>query len=127
MEQGILSREQGIHFLDQGIAQWFGRRFNARARIPLHKFDFLGYTFRPRKSKNRQGEYFVSFSPAVSDKAATAIRRTMRLWALHQRSDKSPEDLAGIVNPALRGWINYYGRFHRNTQRSIPCTGKAAR
>ena len=32
MEQGILSREQGVHFLDQGIAQWFGCRFNARAR-----------------------------------------------------------------------------------------------
>jgi len=30
MEQGILSREQGIHFLDQGIAQWFGRGVSAR-------------------------------------------------------------------------------------------------
>ena len=85
-----------------------------RGDYPLHKFDFLGYTFRPRKSKNRRGEYFVSFSPAVSNKAATAIRRTMRRWALHQRSDKSLEDLAGIVNPALRGWINYYGRFYKS-------------
>lgn len=78
------------------------------------KFDFLGYTFRPRKSKNRRGEYFVSFSPAVSNEAATAIRRTMRRWGLHQRSDKSLEDLAAIVNPALRGWINYYGRFYKS-------------
>lgn len=85
-----------------------------RGDYPRHKFDFLGYTFRPRKSKNRRGEYFVSFSPAVSNKAATAIRRTMRRWALHQRSDKSLEDLAGIVNPALRGWINYYGRFYKS-------------
>jgi len=85
-----------------------------RGDYPLHKFAFLGYTFRPRKSKNRWGEYFVSFSPAVSNKAATAIRRTMRRWALHQRSDKSLEDLAGMVNPALRGWINYYGRFYKS-------------
>ena len=28
-------------------------------------FDFLGYTFRPRLSKNRFGKHFVNFSPAV--------------------------------------------------------------
>jgi RNA-directed DNA polymerase len=38
------------------------------------KFDFLGYTFRPRKSKNRWGKLFVNFSPAISDRAAKAIR-----------------------------------------------------
>ncbi len=40
MEQRILSREQGIVFLDQGIAQWFGRRFNAeRMSKPLWQPD----------------------------------------------------------------------------------------
>jgi RNA-directed DNA polymerase len=34
------------------------------------KFDFLGYTFRPRRAKNRRGKFFVSFLPAISDKAA---------------------------------------------------------
>ena len=38
-------------------------------------FDFLGYTFQPRRAKNRWGRYFVSFLPAISTKAATAIRR----------------------------------------------------
>jgi len=28
------------------------------------KFDFLGYTFQPRRAKNRWGRYFVSFLPA---------------------------------------------------------------
>ena len=27
-------------------------------------------------------------------------------------SDKSVKDLAGIFNPVIRGWINYYGRFY---------------
>src|SRR6516225_9418184 len=35
------------------------------------KFDFLGYTFQPRRSKNRKGKFFINFSPAVSNKAAT--------------------------------------------------------
>ena len=36
---------------------------------PNESFDFLGYTFRARRSKNRWGEYFVNFSPAVSNQA----------------------------------------------------------
>ena len=28
-------------------------------------FDFLGYTFQPRRAKNRWGRYFVSFLPAI--------------------------------------------------------------
>lgn len=37
-------------------------------------FDFLGYTFRPRRSKNRWGKYLINFSPAMSTKAGKAIR-----------------------------------------------------
>src|SRR4051794_41939122 len=43
-------------------------------------FDFLGYTFQPRRAKNRWGRYFVSFLPAISNKAARAIRQTIREW-----------------------------------------------
>lgn len=78
------------------------------------KFDFLGFTFRPRRSKNRWGKYFVNFSPAVSSKAATAMRRTMRQWNLHLRSDKNLDDLSRMFNPILQGWINYYGSFYKS-------------
>jgi RNA-directed DNA polymerase len=77
------------------------------------KVDFLGYTFRPRRSKNRKGKYFINFSPAVSDKAVKAIRAEIRHWKLHLRSDKSIEDLSRMFNPIIRGWIWYYGRFYR--------------
>ena len=33
-----------------------------------------GYTFQPRRAKNRRGKFFVSFLPAISTKAAKAIR-----------------------------------------------------
>ena len=38
------------------------------------RFDFLGYTFRPRSSKGPLGKHFVNFTPAVSDAAAKANR-----------------------------------------------------
>jgi RNA-directed DNA polymerase len=78
------------------------------------KFDFLGYTFRPRRSKNRKGKFFINFSPAVSDKAVKAIRVEIRSWNLHLRSDKSIEDLSRMFNPIIRGWLQYYGRFYRS-------------
>jgi RNA-directed DNA polymerase len=81
---------------------------------PNEKFDFLGYTFRARRSKNRKGKFFINFSPAVSNQAAKAMRDTFRSWKLPQRSDKALEDLSRMFNPTIRGWIQYYGRFYRS-------------
>jgi group II intron reverse transcriptase/maturase len=85
-----------------------------RGTYPEHSFDFLGYTFRPRRSKNRWGKFFISFTPAVSNQAAKAMRATLRSWALHDRSDKSLEDLARMFNPVVQGWINYYASFYKS-------------
>jgi len=87
---------------------------NRRGNYPTDKFDFLGYTFRPRRSKARGDRYFVNFTPAISAKAAKKIRRIMRSWRIHLMSDKSIEDLSRIFNPVLRGWINYYGQFYKS-------------
>lgn len=81
---------------------------------PNEKFDFLGYRFQPRRSKNRKGKFFINFSPAVSNKAAKAMRDTIRSWNLPQRSDKAIEDLSRMFNPIIRGWLQYYGRYYRS-------------
>jgi len=79
------------------------------------KFDFLGYTFQPRRAKNRWGRFFISFLPAISSKAAKAIRQTIRNWRMAStRNNQQLEDLARFSNPVVRGWMNYYGRFYRS-------------
>lgn len=85
-----------------------------RLDYPVTSFDFLGYTFRPRRSKNRRGKFFINFSPAISNKAAKAIRQEVRSWKLHLRSDKALEDLARMFNAVIRGWINYYSAFYKS-------------
>jgi len=85
-----------------------------RGDYPDQRFDYLGYTFQPRRSRRWRGIFGVSFSPAVSDKALKTIRQTVRRWRLHQRSDQSLADLAGRVNAHIRGWINYYGRYYKS-------------
>ena len=81
---------------------------------PVHKFDFLGYTFRPRQARSREGEFFLAFTPAVSQEARTRMQREMKSWRLHLRSGSSLDDLAKVVNPVVRGWINHYGQFRRS-------------
>jgi len=81
---------------------------------PNQSFDFLGYTFRPRLVKGREGQIRVGFTPAISNKALKAIRQTVRRWAFHRHSQWSLEGLAERINPSLRGWINYYGRYYKS-------------
>jgi RNA-directed DNA polymerase len=79
------------------------------------KFDFLGYTFQPRLAKNRFGKFFVSFLPAISNKAAKEIRSTIRQWRMAStKNNQRLEDLAELVNPVVRGWMNYYGKYYRS-------------
>jgi RNA-directed DNA polymerase len=85
-----------------------------RGKYEHEKFDFLGYTFRARRSKNKHGKYFVNFTPAVSNKAAKAMRQKMRSWGLPLRSDKNIEDLGHMFYSTINGWINYYGRYYKS-------------
>lgn len=83
------------------------------------KFDFLGYTFRPRLSKNKYGKNFVNFTPAISNKAAKRIKNNIRSWKMHLRSDKSITDLARMFNAKVQGWINYYGKYYKSAMYPI--------
>ena len=69
---------------------------------------------REQSPKNRWGRYFVSFLAAIGAQATKAVRRTIRHWRMSIRNKLSLEDLARLINPAVRGWMNYYGRFYRS-------------
>jgi RNA-directed DNA polymerase len=86
-----------------------------KGTYPTIQFDFLGYTFRPRTVKNRRrNSLFVSFTPAVSNKAITAMRETTRKRNYRNRTDLSLADISRLHNPILRGWLEYYGRYCRS-------------
>ncbi len=85
-----------------------------KGSYPVTAFDFLGYTFRPRRSKNRYGKHFINFTPAVANRAKKAMQKTIRGWRMHLKPDKTLEDLSRMFNPVIRGWINYYGRFYKS-------------
>jgi RNA-directed DNA polymerase len=77
-------------------------------------FTFLGYTFRARKARGKNGRYFTGFMPAVSAEALKAKSVRLRGMRIHRRTDLSLEDLARWLNPIVAGWMNYYGQFYRS-------------
>ena len=85
---------------------------NRQGNYPEQNFDFLGHTFRPRGAMGRSGKMFVSFIPAVSAKAIQAMQSVLRRWKLSHRGDLALEDLVRWLQPVVRGWVNYYGRFN---------------
>ena len=116
MREAIIRRmaECGLELNLQKTKIVYCQDADRKGKHEHEKFTFLGYEFRPRRARNHRGKYFVSFLPAISDKAAKAIRQEIRGWKLQLRSDKSLEDLARMFHPILRGWMQYYGKYYRS-------------
>jgi RNA-directed DNA polymerase len=88
-----------------------GRR---RATHEHTSFTFLGYAFRARGARTKDGRCFTGFLPAISPEALKAKGAELRAMRVHRRSDLTLDDLARWLNPIVAGWINYYGRFYRS-------------
>jgi RNA-directed DNA polymerase len=77
-------------------------------------FTFLGFAFRGRKARRKDGVYFTSFLPAMSPEALKAKGARLREMRVHRRTDLTLSDLARWLNPIIAGWMAYYGRFYRS-------------
>jgi group II intron reverse transcriptase/maturase len=77
-------------------------------------FTFLGYTFRPREARRKDGSHFTSFLPAISPEALKAKGARLRQLRIHRRVDLTLNELARWLNPIVAGWMHYYGRFYRS-------------
>jgi len=88
------------------------RHGKRKCTYPNVKFDFLGFCFRPRWIKKSQdNSMFCGFNPAVSSSALKTMRATIRDLNIRGQTQLSLADIARTLNPLLRGWIEYYGRY----------------
>jgi group II intron reverse transcriptase/maturase len=86
--------------------------YRRRQKYPTVKFDFLGYSFQPRtsKSKKRSG-LFLGFDCAISISSRKRIADKLGDLKVHRMTFKSVVGIAQHLNPMIRGWILYYGKF----------------
>jgi len=86
-------------------------RFHKEGKDISVSFDFLGFTFKPRKCSKTNGEIFWGFRPAISMKSQKRIIGRLRELAIHKWVLYDIHRLANALSAMIRGWINYYGRF----------------
>ena len=83
------------------------------------KFDFLGFSFKPRSIPSNKGGLFLSFGCAISQSAQTRILTGWKQQNWHRRSDLTLQDIANHVNIRMRGIIRYYGKYRLWTLRGL--------
>lgn len=75
-------------------------------------FVFLGYEFRVRAAENKSTkQIFGSFIPAICSKAKKDIITKIRGLNIRNRTDLNLKQIAQWLNPMIRGWMNYYGKY----------------
>ena len=93
---------------------------NRRLDCEHTSFTFLGYTFRARKAPTRDGSsMFSAFLPAVSRDALKEMGGEVRRWRINLRTTSDIGELAQWMNPVVRGWMSYYGRFYRTEMHGL--------
>jgi group II intron reverse transcriptase/maturase len=85
-----------------------------RASYEHTSFTFLGFTFRPRGMRRKDGHMYTRFLPAISKDALKKISGEVRGWRLHRKVNYTFAGLATMINPVVAGWMQYYGRFRRS-------------
>jgi hypothetical protein len=126
VEIGKRLEECGLRLNLQKTAIVYCKDDNRREAHAHKQFTFLGYTFRPRGSRNRYGMMFQSFLPAVSLEVTKEMLRTIKSWKLSRQTPASIGELASRYNPILRGWLNYYGHFYQSALHRVFDSSEAA-
>jgi group II intron reverse transcriptase/maturase len=76
------------------------------------KFDFLGYSFQPRTAKSkRDGALYLGYDCAISISSKKRIAATMKALDIEHLTHKSIVGVAQFLEPYIKGWVNYYGKF----------------
>jgi RNA-directed DNA polymerase len=103
---GIATRmeEVGLRLHPEKTRIVYCRDSNRPGRHEHTAFTFLGFAFRPREARNKDGRYFTSFLPAISPEALIAKGARLRKMRVHRRTDLALEDLAEWLNPIVAGW-----------------------
>ena len=94
--------------------------YRRKEKYPEVKFDFLGYSFQPRttKSKKTQG-LFLGFDCAISISSSKRIADKLGELEVEKMTFKSVVGIAQKLNPIIRGWIQYYGKYRMSSLHKV--------
>lgn len=83
------------------------------------QFDFLGFSFQPIRNKLKQEGCFLQYDCKMSRKSRVGIIAELRKLGFRNKTQRRIQDLATLLNPKIRGWIQYYGKISRRSLKSL--------
>ena len=109
---GLRMRSVGLELHPEKTKIVYCRDYRRKGKYPTVKFDFLGYSFQPRSAKSKKtGKLFLGYDCALSISSRKRIADKLGELEVEKLSFKSIVGIAQFLNPMIRGWVNYYGRF----------------
>lgn len=112
--------ECGLELHPEKTKLVYCKDYRRRDNYPVIKFDFLGYSFQPRTTKSKKtGKLFLGYDCAISISSKKRIADKMEELNIVGLTHKSIVGVAQFLNPYIRGWVNYYGKFRKSAMNSI--------
>ena len=88
------------------------RDYRRKGNYPKVKFDFLGYSFQPRTAFSKKKKaLFLGYDCAISSSSRKRIADKLEKLNVGKLTFKSIVGVAQYLNPTIRGWVRYYGKF----------------
>ena len=85
---------------------------NRKVKYETVTFDFLGFQFKPRSNKLKNGKLCIGFRLGISQGSQKRIAEVIRRLKIHRATGFELGEIANFLAPKLRGWINYFGKFN---------------
>jgi len=84
-------------------------------------FTFLGFEFKPRKMRTKDGKLWTGISAGVGQRGKKKLAENLRKNGALRRTNLKLQEVALSINPIIRGWINYFKEF-RPSEMAISLT-----
>jgi RNA-directed DNA polymerase len=102
----------GLELHPQKTKIVYCRDYRRKEKYPRVKFDFLGYSFQPRTAySKKKGNLFIGYDCAISISSRKRIADKLEQLNVNKLTFKSIVGVAQYLNPMIRGWVRYYGKF----------------
>jgi group II intron reverse transcriptase/maturase len=119
---GLRKRMQdcGLELHEEKTKLVYCKDYRRTGKHKTVQFDFLGFSFQPRTAKSkRDGKLYLGFDCGISKSAKKRIIAKLREFDIKNMTFKSIVGIAQYLNPYIRGWVNYYGKFRGYEMNSI--------
>lgn len=83
------------------------------------QFNFLGFSFQPIRNKLKSGGSFLQYDCKMSRKSKVRITQELMKLGFHNKSQWTIQGVANLLNPKIRGWIQYYGKISKRSLKPV--------